>query len=445
LASEIQKEGDIMGFKLAAVSDTHLGEPNSLLHSSDGKKRLVEQFRSLAGLTPDQKLEVDDLVLAGDIVDRTLSAGGEITDDTSGLFSTLDDMHVAHRITLLHGNHDHTMWTKYRRSRFGSGRHYITKPEGDLLLDRGEFPQDERSIRALLEMFFGFPVGPAWNVLADRKADFALANPIYVKTMFGRTYVFTHGTHFRKDVTSPSQLRSMLDRSDLLSVLDGGFPPIYADLATIDSLREIERVTAPLVDRIWASAGDDPTSARDKFWYLVTGVSHRFESGRNAPARSSIASQTELSENLKNGNLSEDGVIRPLTGPEGFKSDSLVRWEKYFLSPMLNYLDERRIPRQEITFVYGDTHEGGYGEYETFHAGMKSDIRIYNTGAWVADVKDKHPACHIFAVADDGKELLLDISFPKELVDKAYLKEENYSPALRATRGFLDKILSEYV
>jgi hypothetical protein len=75
---------------------------------------------------------------------------------------------------------------------------------------------------------------------------------------------------------------------------------------------------------------------------------------------------------------------------------------------MLNYLGESGIPDDEITFVYGDTHTGGWGELPRDSG---PNIRIYNCGGWVAETEDDHPACHLFVVDEEGEEYLFDITY----------------------------------
>jgi hypothetical protein len=95
--------------------------------------------------------------------------------------------------------------------------------------------------------------------------------------------------------------------------------------------------------------------------------------------------------------------------PSGGKPDvSLQRWQAYFMPQMLKYLEDHKQATDEITFVYGDTHTGGWGEMPRDSG---SPIRIYNTGAWIVPAVGAHPPCHIFAVQDDGEECVLDFSF----------------------------------
>ena len=70
-------------------------------------------------------------------------------------------------------------------------------------------------------------------------------------------------------------------------------------------------------------------------------------------------------------------------------------------------LSDEGLDTRDLTFVYGDTHKGGWGDYTS----GTSTIRIYNTGGWVVHNAKHHPSCQLFAVDQGGEEYLLDVSF----------------------------------
>jgi len=82
---------------------------------------------------------------------------------------------------------------------------------------------------------------------------------------------------------------------------------------------------------------------------------------------------------------------------------------------MLAYLKDNNLPLDDLTFVYGDTHDGGWGEFPLDSGGP---IRIYNCGGWVVHNREDHPACHLFAVDEGGKEYLLDVSYEHVKVEE---------------------------
>ena len=106
-----------MRLKCLAISDTHVGEPNSLLSFPRGLQELWYALRTKFNdknvdpiTTP---LEVDELILVGDIPDRTLSSTSEIQTQTGALIRTLLSVARVKRLVYVIGNHDHTLWTNY--------------------------------------------------------------------------------------------------------------------------------------------------------------------------------------------------------------------------------------------------------------------------------------------------------------------------------------------
>jgi hypothetical protein len=95
------------------------------------------------------------------------------------------------------------------------------------------------------------------------------------------------------------------------------------------------------------------------------------------------------------------------------------RWKKHFLPHLLRFLRSYRIPNEPLTFVYGDTHFGGYGEI----AADPEPVRVYNCGGWVVYDPADHPACHVFAVDSHGEEYLADLSFADVKVGDVSLLE----------------------
>jgi hypothetical protein len=95
---------------------------------------------------------------------------------------------------------------------------------------------------------------------------------------------------------------------------------------------------------------------------------------------------------------------------------------------MVDFLEKQGISASPLTFVFGDTHTGGWGQWK---GPSGEDIRIYNCGAWVTHKKNDHPPCHVFAVgkavAEDGREYLqeylFDVSFRDVMVEGESLVE----------------------
>ena len=410
--------------KLLAISDTHLGEETSLLSFPRGLQQL---WRTLAkdkafwapifpDFDPDKRVQVEDLVLLGDIPDRTLSSTSQISANTHAFAMMLGDALEIERAVYVPGNHDHTLWTGYNGARgITSYRGRDVVRNGGCLNDRAE---------EILSIFLGYPIGWAWWALekaANATADgfvFSVANPVYAREVAGSTYAFAHGTHFRSEMV-PGWEQGLLragGMSNLDHLLELDLKP-GGNLEEVEDMTGLEEAVSNFVDSLWPSSKNSPTSRSDELWYLLTLLREGSEMIRESPESSAVFSR----EGLSNG--AADGRVAKLTDEHGEpSSDSLERFRKLFLPHLKTHLQDgssggEGLPTGELVFVYGDTHQGGWGELNV--ADRSASVRVYNCGGWVVDGPRTHPACHLFAVDDEGQEFILDVSFAKDLEGKS--------------------------
>jgi hypothetical protein len=391
-----------MKLKFLVVSDTHVGESTSLLCFPQGRQRLWETLNSLLG----PSVEVEDLILLGDIPDRTLSSTSQITTHTNELMRTLGSAIDVKHVVYVPGNHDHTIWTAYQNEVHGqtSGS---TGLSGEDIVKAGAAVSDKPAVRDILSIFFGYPSGSAWRSVVNRKKlDVTIANPVYAQPFNGRTYLFAHGTHFRVDVSLPTWLKRTADLLGIDELLGGLEIEPGKSPADAKSLQEMESFVAPFVDTLWPSSGDNPTSRSDQLWYVLTAISGKFGHKRPAPATSGIFPSDKLT-------ATPSHQVRRLLHAEG-GDGSLERAQQHFLPLARKATAQAGLPRP-MTFVYGDTHSGGFADLPG------DEMRVYNTGAWVVHNKEDHPPCHIFAVDTAGQEYLLDVSFKEVSVGRKML------------------------
>ncbi len=398
-----------MKLEVLAISDTHLGEDCSLLSFPQGRQRLWDVLRKELGqkqLGENEKFDVEEMILMGDIPDRTLSSTSQIVTHTNAFIETLGSAAKIKKGVYIPGNHDHTVWTKYRVRRFGAHqKHWITAPAGDPLIKQGK-PQDESSaIQDLLSLFFGYPCGSSWRAIKTEGAfDFVIANPLYARKINDRTYVFAHGTHFRWDVTLPSWQKELGHDLRIDRIFGGIKVKAGEEILGNEQMEDLERKITPFVDSLWPSSRNNPTTQRDELWYFLTHLSGKFEGKRKAPKNSQLFKKNDL-------RVVPQDRIRRLTSD----NDNLQRFSKNFCTPMLEHLKANDLLSDKVTFVYGDTHAGGW--LDSFKATGVSDFFIYNTGGWVVENEGDHPACHIFGVSDNGEEFILDVSFDGVNID----------------------------
>jgi hypothetical protein len=430
--------------KILAISDTHLGEDVSLLSYPQGCQHLWRELRKQFGygLETQDRIDVDELILIGDIPDRALSSTAEIMTATANFIQMLGSVANVKKGVYIPGNHDHTIWTEYLKEKSGMDSTWgCTGPKGDRILKNGRQIKLD-SYKDLLAIFFGFPYGSSWlQIEAKGELDFVISNPLYSTQVGNRTYVFTHGSHFKKEVTDQLCIKGIklldgLDRFVGIEIESG------CDVTNgCDLLEELEKKVAPFIDSLWISSKNNPTSQSDRYWYLLKLLASIETSPRDL-----LSNESKLFsyEDLKNGLA--DGRIRRLSDQGSIIDKSIERWNSYFLPQMVKYLRKHNELNNELTFVYGDTHTGGWGEiYKKVNGGSKEPIRVYNTGGWTAHHGEGHPACHIFAVDDEGKEYMLDVSFndikigSDLLIELARIDAENNTSLLsNIPKGMID-------
>lgn len=405
-----------MRLKFLVIGDTHLGEDTSLLGFPHGLQRLWDALRGAFGeRRPDgstEPVEVEELVLLGDIPDRTLSSTAQITTATNAFMSMLGSALSVRRVIYVPGNHDHTLWGQLSNDLEIAS---ITGPEGvPIVRSTGltEPPWVDLRAQELLAIFFGYPHGTPWHrVLREQPIDFHVANPAYCRQHAGRTYAFVHGTHFRADVLLPTWIKLLVDQLHVDSLLGG----IELDTGAPDprgarDLLDLERRITPFVESLWPSSKDRPTSRSDELWYLLMTLSARFGKHLPPPAEDFILYTRERLFAERPARVRE---LVPRPGSKAAPHPSVPRLMAAFMPHLLAYLREHRLDGSELTLVYGDTHDGGFGELELpglAGAGGRR-MRLYNTGGWVVHNQADNPASQLFAVDEAGNELVLDVGF----------------------------------
>jgi len=411
--------------RLLAISDTHLGEETSLLSFPHGLQHLWSTLQKFWGELfpgfdpegdPREQVEIDELILVGDVPDRTLSSTSQVYNHCHAFSQMMGSAARIKKAIYMPGNHDHTLWTEYVERRSGGEEYGVTGPDGDLVVNQGVRDDPNKCAEEILAAFFGYPIGWAWwSIKGAHDFDFAVANPVYVKEVQGRTYVFAHGTHFRPEIASSRWKRGLMraiDISHLDSLANLDLEPLR-DLTEAENLQDLERLVSPFVDSMWPSSKNEPTSKSDELWYLFTLLRGGLGEKRSIPDGSEIFSLEKLRDEDTSSRVAR------LTNEGNPTEGSLERWRDYFRGPMLGYLGDRGFSREETVFVYGDTHGGGWGELPSDDG---HQIRIYNTGGWTMEpIKDHHPACHLFAVDEAGEEYIFDVSFKKARVGEDLL------------------------
>ncbi len=365
------------------------------------------------------------------------------------------------------GNHDHTLWTNYKAGSQNPGKDIwaIEKPTGINIIDSLD-RQQELKAEELLSIFFEYPYGSTWNEIVkgfkgENPFQFVLANPLYAGTFKDRMYVFTHGTYIRSDVCLPKQVKDAFAKSHLADLVGLKIEP-GEDVRGAVNLSDYERRVYRFVETLWPSARNNPLTKADAVWLLRRQLRIGMDEPRPRPDETELIPWDELRDpkywdrikDLRGSSTSSSEI-------EFDNRANLDHLQDFALKHIIDYIDENPTKLREtkgLTFVYGDTHQGGFAEVildmksnkmvtpESELGGDGLNMRIVNTGGWLVEYPKRHPACHVFAVDYSGKEYILDISYKKIkigddiLLDLAEMQVEHRLSRVNSIGGMAQNI-----
>ena len=407
--------------KILAISDTHLGEDCSILSFPHGRqhlwKKLRESFGGAGKNDNGEKFEIDELILIGDIPDRTLSSTSQIITHTNAFMRTLSSVANVKKCIFVPGNHDHTLWSDFINAKEkAKGKKFdITKPSGEVLVEGGVLKYSEKIIGNILSIFFGHPYGSLWRAIEKNEKnkgfEFVIANPIYSTKVGERTYAFAHGTHFKPIVCWPTENKKILSDLAYTSKILKDRIELGKDPREAGSILDYEDRIHRFVDTLWPSSKNNPTSRSDQFYYFLASASEKHGHKREHPEKSRLFKWSEVTSD-RSGRFLE--LVEKLNKKsETKKEDEQIKLlRKFFLRRVIEFLRKGNKDLGKLTFVYGDSHTGGWSEFPYTVGDIETDVRVFNAGGWVIHNKGNHPPCHIFAVdRDSNEELVLDISY----------------------------------
>jgi len=94
--------------RIAIISDTHMGDPKSTMANKDGLGIRYPKFRSI--IKEKLGIEIDYLVLLGDVMDFAVSSYQEAYEAGKRFFIQLKNDRIAKQILYVPGNHDFDLW-----------------------------------------------------------------------------------------------------------------------------------------------------------------------------------------------------------------------------------------------------------------------------------------------------------------------------------------------
>lgn len=360
--------------KFICISDTHLGEPTSLLNYTKGLNAFKEQLRIIA---PDG---VERFVLAGDITDKVLASRKQIREKCHAFFRAVNEALSGKidKFIFLFGNHDLNLFRENFCDNTFNSKFFVS----DINTEKN--PAGEK-IRGLL-------------MPEDVKTPLYVANPIYVTQGKKKTYVFHHGHHVRKDVYRG--VLKILQYTDLAKATLGhkiswGKP----NPRKAKSLEDFENGTFELVCTFWQNKADKPIPKEEKWWRLF-----HFISRPDNKKKSTVSGALKVSNLKKHWKKGLGGYGRR------------VVFKKYLPALFESQLVQMN-NKKNISFVYGDTHKAAYEKKEIKIKSAKYQVKVFNTGNWTTQDNAKHPDCYMYVVDENEKETMWECCFSKEYIE----------------------------
>jgi len=425
-----------MSVEILAISDTHLGDPASLLNYDGERRALFSALQQFTGGTEPEPAAVDTVVLMGDIPDRCLANSAAIQRDTTAFMKMLlKAVRVTGKVVYLLGNHDHTLWRDLLRRQTPRKKYDISLPREPIPLDPAN-----PAHQPLAKIFFNYPVGSLCRApsgkpeAATLPVPFQVGNYFYHTKVGKRSYLFSHGQHWRSDVTHDGWMK-LLERVDRLAI---GHDIIAPDdpFAAAD-LKDLERRTYQFLDSLWSNDQDENMSPKAFEWLLLSNLTSIFESGRSGPRKHTLFQHDGQKLAAVSGATS-----RRVKGfrVEGDDDGPTQRLRKYVGRTFRQSGELMQIPLDDdLTLVYGDTHDSGYGMIEHIRDPQLT-MRVYNTGAWVTHKHEYQPPGFVFAVKDGGEWMIEVAHDPASLEQAARDAQHLWDSISRPQRFLLEKI-----
>jgi len=387
-----------MAVELLAFSDTHLGDLASVLNYQPELDAFAEALAGFVDFTG-QPVDVGKIVMVGDIPERCLADTDHIRAATQRFMGAIRRVVRPQEVIYMVGNHDHTLWRDFA----GSGC-FVRHPERPIPIDQFYIERSPAATK-IASIFFDTR---SWS---DCTFQFSITNYLYHhRSASGRSYLFAHGQHWRHDVMSP--ILSKLLAEVAPSVL--GHPVIPSDdPAHASDMADLELRVYRLVDSLWSNDRDEQMSKEALIWWLRCNLSSLSES------RAGVDSHTHHLW-FDGGMVVHQGDIKAVVPSFRDASGNLNRSTSLLRDCIVGPFrktPELTILSDDLTIVYGDTHDGGYGTIDHIIQG-KPDARLYNLGAWITHNHAYHPPGYIFGVRD-GAEYLIEVKHDLDAVHYA--------------------------
>ena len=333
--------------KLMALSDLHLGEPESVLSNSGDHFNLIDttinKIIELSSGDKDFNSGIEQLILIGDIIELSEATDEEAYANTKFFLTSLLKKVEIDKIIYVPGNHDHHFWVELLKKERGKDNYRDCIPK----------TQVNSSISSK-EIFIKYCLRS--NYPSER---IEIYYPNYRFETDNAYYFFDHGHLFSK----------VLDMSNMFT---------FTTVENVKSLEDLEEHTYIFMEKIWyETKGRLRETAFEWFRKLKLEIFHS-ERG------------TTFREDCKS--LLDDYIRKKII---------------WYLEKICGIKDE---VEKDFHFIFGHTHHGGRSLKADRKVRVNGKfISLWNTGGWIVPSKVFSPEACIFYVKQTQNGLKPDM------------------------------------
>lgn len=331
--------------KAVALSDLHLGVPESLLYSIGQEREVnalectVQKIAELAKADSDSGLDsgVEELILIGDIVDLSESEDEAAYTNTRIFLDAVVKAVAVEKIVYIPGNHDHHLWVDLLRAANGGIPYWACSPKVSLT----PLPVVDPFRNACLPRdVYDSPIDIPVEVYY----------PNYRIDTVHTCFLFDHGHLFSNTIEQ------------------------LTDAEEAFSLEEVEERSWQLMERIWY---ETKGSLRERVYGWIRNIG------------------LSLEHSARGTTFQEDST--PVLD-EGSRP-RILRYLETVCYPLGDM-------EHDFHFIFGHTHHGGrlLRADRKFRV-HRHFITIWNTGGWIVPSKIFSPDAYIFFIERDGDTL----------------------------------------
>ena len=368
--------------KYVCLSDTHFGEPASLLsqHGSDAFR--ADVLTALVDFLRDIVSDQDDaerpcLILNGDIVDLAFSSLDVALEGFQRLVQLIadgDGPPLFSKIIYIPGNHDHHLWEMSRESLYVNA---LLAEHGDQPVRHAEHATGILEDNAIPSYLFNKAGARAVRDKA-RAPEVVVSYPnLALQHDLGRTVVFHHGHYVES----------------LYSFFSNARMWFFPDRTPPQTVHELEAENFAWIDFVWSLLGRSGEAGKDA--QTVFRTLHTPERARELIDRVVKRIVATVDIPFVPGAWLESKVLRVVirrflknVSPERYvkkeahDAELALGIERYLRGPVFRQLEDETgsVPR-DFTFVFGHTHK----PFEDVARVGEAKVRLHNTGGWTVE------------------------------------------------------------